>query len=138
MNTDPITAVSGSFSGDPMKRFSSSVSMERVDLSAIDPSSSGGAYLKNAPKLEHDPATSSMNLQNLRTVVADGMQNGFTRRQIDAVAAKFEASEKPGSSISQGELAKDMVVLSGRLATADAFSKAATKLSESLMTIVKG
>lgn len=137
MSSDPITAISGSYSGDPSSRFSASARREVVDLSTLD-DGPPGAYLQAAPKLVPDPATSSLNLQNLRTVVAEGMQHGFVRKQLDAIAEKFDAAEKPGSTVTTGELTKDMLMLSRRLATADAFSKAATKLSESVMTLVKG
>ena len=137
MNSDPITAISGSYSGDPLKKFSASASMQRVDLSTLGDDASG-AYVKTVPKLIPDPATSSLNLQNLRTVVADGMQNGFVRKQLDAIAEKFDSSQKPGSTVTSAELAKDMMMLNRRLSAADAFSKAANKLSESLMTVVKG
>lgn len=137
MNSDPITAISGSYSRDPSSRFSASASRELVDLSTLD-DGPPGAYVQALPKLEPDPATSSLNLQNLRTVIAEGMQNGFVRKQFDAIVQKFDDAEKPGSTVTKGELAKDMMGLSRRLGAADAFSKAATKLSESVMTLVKG
>jgi hypothetical protein len=137
MSSNPVTAISGSYSGDPLKRFSSTTSMERVDLSKVDTAPTG-AYIKVGPKLVPDPAVSAMNLQNLYTVVSDGMRDGFVKKQFDAIAEKFDAAEKPGSTVTTGELTKDMLFMSRRLAVADAFSKAANKLSESLMTLVKG
>lgn len=137
MSAQPITAISGSYSGDPASAFSASAQRELIDLSTLD-DGPPGAYVQAMPRLSPDPATSSLNLQNLRTVVAEGMQNGFVRKQLDAIAEKFDAADKPGSTVTNGELAKDMLMLNRRLATADVFSKAANKLSESVMTLVKG
>jgi hypothetical protein len=136
MNSDPITAVSGSYSGDSIKRFSASIREELIDLSKLDPAS-GGAHLKNDSQVKPVSESSSMNLENLRTVVSDGLQNGFVRKQLDIAAARLRASDKPGSLITQGELRADMIVIGDRFAVAEAFSKAANKAAESIMTIVK-
>jgi hypothetical protein len=136
MTSDPITSVSGSFSGDSIKRFSASIREDIVDLSKIDPPAAG-AYLGSNSQVQPASASSSMHLKNLRTVVTDGLENGFVRKQLDIVAAKLADYERPGSLITQGELKRDMVMIGERFAVAEAFSKAATKMSESLMTIVK-
>jgi hypothetical protein len=137
MSSEPISAISGNYSGDPLKRFSSTTAIDRVDLDAIAPASTG-AYVHVAPKPALDPAASSMNVQNLHTVVAEGMQNGFVRKQLAAVSDKIVAMDQPGSNISTAEMHRDLMDVSNRLFTADAFSKAATKFSESVMTVVKG
>jgi hypothetical protein len=136
MNSDPISAISGTYTGDSIKRFSSSIREEKVDLSKVEPSSSG-AYLKlEKPSLD-DGATSSMNIGNLRTVVSDGLDNGFTRRQLDILSAKLLDSSRPGSLITQGELKKDMMMVADRISVAESFSKMANKFSDSVMTVVK-
>jgi hypothetical protein len=136
MNSDPISAISGTYSGDSIKRFSSSIREEKVDLSKVEPSSSG-AYLKNEKPVLDDGATSSMNIGNLRTVVSDGLDNGFTRRQLDILSAKLLDSSRPGSLITQGELKKDMMMVADRISVAESFSKMANKFSDSVMTVVK-
>jgi hypothetical protein len=136
MNSDPITAISGIFSGDSIKQFSASIREELVDLSKIDPSSNG-AHLKLDPKAKPVSESSSMNIENLRTVVSDGLQNGFVRKQLDIAAARLRAFDKPGSLVTQGELKADMLMIGDRFAVAEAFSKAANKTAESIMTIVK-
>jgi hypothetical protein len=136
MNSDPISAISGTYSGDSIKRFSASIREEKVDLSKVEPSSSG-AYLKNEKPVLDDGATSSMNIGNLRTVVSDGLDNGFTRRQLDVLSAKLLDSSRPGSLITQGELKKDMMMVADRISVAESFSKMANKFSESVMTVVK-
>jgi hypothetical protein len=136
MNSDPISAISGTYSGDSIKRFSASIREEKVDLSKVEPSSSG-AYLKNEKPVLDDGATSSMNIGNLRTVVSDGLDNGFTRRQLDVLSAKLLDSSRPGSLITQGELKKDMMMVADRISVAESFSKMANKFSDSVMTVVK-
>jgi hypothetical protein len=136
MNTDPITAVSGSYSGDSIKRFSASIREELIDLSKLDPASAG-AHLKIDSQVKPVSESSSMNLENLRTVVSDGLQNGFVRKQLDIAAARLREFDKPGSLITQGELKADMIMIGDRFAVAEAFSKAANKAAESIMTIVK-
>ena len=136
MNSDAISAISGTYSGDSVKRFSASLREETVDLSKIEPSSSG-AYLKNEKPTLDDGATSSMNIGNLRTVVSDGLDNGFTRRQLDILSAKLLDASRPGSLITQGELKKDMMMVSDRISVAESFSKMANKFSDSVMTVVK-
>ena len=136
MNSDPISAISGTYSGDSIKRFSSSIREDKVDLSKVE-SSSSGAYLRvEKPGLD-DNATSSMNIGNLRTVVSDGLDNGFTRRQLDILSAKLLDSSRPGSLITQGELKKDMMMVADRISVAESFSKMANKFSDSVMTVVK-
>ena len=136
MNSDPISAISGTYTGDSIKRFSSSIREEKIDLSKVEPSLSG-AYLKvEKPGLD-EGATSSMNIGNLRTVVSDGLDNGFTRRQLDILAAKLLDSSRPGSLITQAELKKDMIMVSDRISVAESFSKMANKFSDSVMTVVK-
>jgi hypothetical protein len=136
MNSDPISAISGTYTGDSIKRFSASIREEKVDLSKVEPSSSG-AYLKNEKPVLDDGATSSMNIGNLRTVVSDGLDNGFTRRQLDILSAKLLDSSRPGSLITQGELKKDMMMVADRISVAESFSKMANKFSDSVMTVVK-
>jgi hypothetical protein len=137
MNTDPISAVSGSFSGDSIKRFSASIREDLVDLSKIDAPAPSGAYLTNKPKIEQVAGSSSMNLENLRNVVSDGLQSGFIRKQLDVAAARLADFSKPGSLITHGDLKKDMLMIGDRYAVAEAFSKAANKTAESIMVIVK-
>lgn len=137
MNTDPIKAVSGIYTMDGTRASQGAYARDVVDLSSLDPSQSG-AYANVVPKREIDAESSALNLQNVHTSISHGLKNGFVRKQIDLVAAKLGDLDKPGSSVTPGTLTRDVLVLGQRLSVSDTFSKASTKLSDSLMTLVKG
>jgi hypothetical protein len=137
MNTDPIKAVSGIYVMDGTRGAQGAYPRDVVDLSSLDTADSG-AYAKVVPKRETDAANSALNLQNVHTSISHGLKNGFVRKQIDLVAAKLEDMDRPGSSVTTAKLTRDVMVLGQRLSLSDTFSKASTKLSDSVMTLVKG
>jgi hypothetical protein len=137
MNTDPINAVNGAYIMDGTKAARGAYARDVVDLSALD-ASEGGAYAKVTPKRDIDAESSALNLQNVHTSISHGLKHGFVRKQIDLVAAKLADMDRPGTSVTSGSLTRDVLVLGQRLSVSDTFSKASTKLSDSLMTLVKG
>lgn len=137
MMTDPIKAVSGIYTMDGTRASQSAHMRDVVDLSSLDPSQAG-AYARVVPKRDIDAENSALNLQNVKTSISHGLNNGFVRKQIDLVAAKLEDMDRPGTKVTTSSLTRDVLVLGQRLSVSDTFSKASTKLSDSLMTLVKG
>jgi hypothetical protein len=137
MRSDPVIAIGGSSGADLEKSYRAMNMREVIDLSLLSAPQSG-AYIKEYPKVIDDPVGASLDLQNVHSAISHGMKNGFVRKQLNLVAQKLEAMDQPGSNITAGNMSRDMLVLHQRFSVADSFSKASNKLSESLMTLVKG
>jgi hypothetical protein len=137
MKSDPVVAIGSSAGADLEKSYRAMTMRDVIDLSLLS-APENGAYIKSFPKIVDDPVGASLNLQNVHSAISHGMSNGFVRKQLNLVAQKLEVMDQPGSNITAGSMTRDMLVLHQRFSVADSFSKASNKLSESLMTLVKG
>jgi hypothetical protein len=133
--------ISGQMPGLQAERFGSSAT--RIDLGASLPqtapaatSNTGGAYLRRPLSATQDPAIAPLHLGALDNAIRDGFRDGFVSPQTEKLIAKVSAMNKPGSTVNEGELMIDTMILSARTSLATVFAKAATKLAESLNSIV--
>lgn len=131
--------LSGLAPGMQAERFGSSA--VRVDLAAASlptsaGSSVGGAYLRAPLSAAQNPAIAPLHLGALDNAIRDGFRDGFVSPQTEKLIAKVTAMSKPGSTINEGELMVDTMLLSARTSLANMFAKAATKLAEALNSVV--
>jgi hypothetical protein len=144
--TSAISAVSGSsgkLSGQmadlQAERFGSHAT--RIDLGASLPqvvpgSNTGGAYLRKPLSAAQNPAIAPLHLGALDNAIRDGFRDGFVSPQSERLIAKISKMSITGSNVNPGELLADSMILSARTSLATMFAKAATKLAESLNSIV--
>ncbi|MCY7314630.1 MAG: hypothetical protein LH480_03160 [Rubrivivax sp.] len=131
--------LSGLMPGMQAERFGSRASridLESVMLQPATNSNVGGAYLRAPLSAAQNPALAPLHLGALDNAIRDGFQDGFTGPQTEKLIAKVSAMSQPGSTISQGELLVDTMILSARTSLANVFAKAATKLADALNSIV--
>jgi hypothetical protein len=131
--------ISGLMPGMQAERFGSRAS--RVDLAAASlppstTSNSGGAHLRAPLSAAQNPALAPLHLGALDNAIRDGFRDGFVSPQTEKLIAKVNAMNKPGSTINEGELMIDTMILSARTSLASVFAKAATKLADALNSVV--
>jgi hypothetical protein len=137
---EAISSVSGTAQGMDGPGSSQRVESrsQRIEFSSIPPSAvqNGGAYLRTPLVDAQNPALAPMHLGSLDHAIRDGFRQGFVIPQTEKLMAKVNAMRKPGAQVDQGALLVDTMILSARNSLATAFAKAATKLAESLNSIV--
>ena len=132
MSLDAIASV-GWTSADPMDRYK--MRSNPVDLAQFDPSAQG-AHLSTAIPLDPVEGRSNLDVRNLYSSFQDGMKNGFTTGDNERLMKKLQEIQRPGSTVSSGEMMGELVVASSKVAIAGMIGSLTNKLAEGLQTIV--
>jgi len=139
---DPIQAI-GSLNSSPVQGWQNH--QEMMNLKMCEPGAAhkkficesqvDGAHL--TPYVEPLPQPpSDLNVNSLAIQFSDGMRNGFLVKGLEQMTEKIIASEKPGSTITPGQITAEILVMHARIGTADACAKMCTKLVEGLQSVV--
>lgn len=132
MSLDAIASV-GWTSADPMDRYK--MRSNPVDLSQFDPSAKG-AHLSTAVPIDPVEGRSGVDVRNLYSTFQDGMKHGFTTGDNERLMKKLQEIQKPGSTVTPGEMMGDLVVASSKVAIAGMIGSLTNKVAEGLQTIV--
>lgn len=135
MSPDPITAIASSALQARAAERAAAARPDVVDLHALAAAPQRGATI-DVPLPEPAVAPSAMNLDALASQFADGMHHGFYAGDMTRLVDKVQQLDTPGSPVSFGDVAMELINVQAKVGIAEAFTKVSSKLSEGLQTLV--